>query len=81
MPGSGWASEMPVVTIQIVAGRAAQKKREMIRAVATAVAATLDAPIDTVRIIVHEIPPDLWGAGTETIAERQSRSAHPGATS
>jgi 4-oxalocrotonate tautomerase len=44
----------------------------MIHAVARTIADTLDAPIATVRVIVHEIPPELWGSGSETIAERRA---------
>jgi len=63
---------VPIATIQIVAGREAERKRQMIHAVARTIADTLDAPIATVRVIVHEIPPELWGSGSETIAERRA---------
>jgi 4-oxalocrotonate tautomerase len=66
---------MPVATLHIVAGREPWRKRDMIRAVTQALAESLGAPLDTVRVIVHEIPADLWGAGAETIAERQARAA------
>jgi len=40
MPDSGWEPEVPVATIQIVAGRSAGQKREMIRPVADAIRST-----------------------------------------
>jgi 4-oxalocrotonate tautomerase len=66
---------MPVATLQIVAGRDPERKRQMVHAVAEAIAATLDAPLDTVRVIVQEIPAELWCSGSETIAERRARQA------
>ena len=66
---------MPIATIRIVAGRDAQKKRAMANAVAQAIAGTLDAPIESVRVIVQEIPADQWYVGMETIEERCARRA------
>ena len=63
---------MPIATIQIVEGRDAQRKRRLMAAVAQAIASSLDAPLNTVRVIVHEVPPDLWTVGHQTIAERRA---------
>jgi 4-oxalocrotonate tautomerase len=66
---------MPIATIQILAGRDAERKRRMIHAVSQAIATSLEAPIDTVRVLVHEVPPELWYSGGETIAERRAAQA------
>lgn len=64
---------MPIATIQIVEGRDAQKKRGLMAAVAQAIATSLDAPVDNVRVIVQEVSADLWGVGNQTVAERRAR--------
>jgi len=64
---------MPIATIQIVEGRDTQKKRGLMAAVAQAIATSLDAPIDTVRVIVQEVSADLWSVGNQTVAERRAR--------
>ena len=63
---------MPIATIQIVAGRDAAKKRKLMAAVTEAIASSLDAPIDSVKVIVHEIPADLWSTGGQTVAEKKT---------
>jgi 4-oxalocrotonate tautomerase len=64
---------MPIATIQIIEGRDAQKKRGLMAAVAQAIATSLDAPIDNVRVIVQEVSADLWSVGNQTVAERRAR--------
>ena len=66
---------MPIATIRLVAGRDAQKKKSMALSVAQAIAGALDAPIESVRVIVQEVPADQWFVGTETIGERRARRA------
>jgi 4-oxalocrotonate tautomerase len=70
---------MPIAIIHIAEGRPADKKRALITNVTNAIAASLDAPVASVRVLVQEHPPELWGAGGETLAERQSAAAGPAA--
>lgn len=65
---------MPIAHIRIVAGRDMQKKRAMMAAVAHAIADTLQALLDTVRVILEEVAQDHWCTGGETIAEKRART-------
>lgn len=63
---------MPVVQITLVQGRDEQKIQKCIRAVARAVSEQLEAPIDTVRVMVTEVPPTRFSVG-----ERLKSDASP----
>ena len=44
----------------------------MIPALTTAAVDTVDAPRETVRVVVREVPATHWAAGDVTIAERRA---------
>ena len=54
---------MPLVRIDMVQGRSEARIEEMIAAVSEAIAAALDAPIESVRIVVNEMEPHQYGIG------------------
>ncbi|EME73563.1 4-oxalocrotonate tautomerase [Bacillus sonorensis] len=54
---------MPIVHIQLLEGRPAEKVEEVIQNVTDTVSATLDAPKENVRVLVTEIPKTHWGIG------------------
>lgn len=62
---------MPIVTINMVAGRDRQKVQECLREVAQAVSRTLDAPLTSVRVMVNEVDPELWAVGTTLKSEER----------
>ena len=66
---------MPIAMIHIVEGRDMERKRRLISAVSEAIATSLDAPPASIRVVLHEVPPDLWGVGHQTIAERRAAEA------
>ncbi|MFM0055217.1 2-hydroxymuconate tautomerase family protein [Paraburkholderia phytofirmans] len=61
---------MPIALIKILEGRSPEKKRRLIESVSQAMAQSLDMPIDGVRVLVEEVPPDCWGRGGKTVADR-----------
>ena len=63
---------MPIVRIDLLAGRTPAIKRELIRGVTEAVVAALAAQPSQVRVLLNEVPPEHWGLGGETAAERQA---------
>lgn len=70
---------MPLVHIDLVEGRSPEQVVRMIRSVSEAVAASLDAPIDSVRVVVNEVRPNRFGVGGRLwpeVAERR-RAAQP----
>ena len=70
---------MPIIQVNMVRGRPPEKIEGMIAAVSQAVADSLDAPIETVRVMVNEMDPHGYGIGgrpfTEIKAERAAAAA------
>lgn len=64
---------MPLVEVSVGAGRSRAQLRTLIASVHEAVKAALDVPDQNVRVIIREVPRDLWSAGNETLAERDAR--------
>ncbi|WP_267618716.1 tautomerase family protein [Gordonia bronchialis] len=60
---------MPFVTLNIVEGRDEAAIETCIKEVAKTVSRALDTPIDAVRVIVNEVPPNRWAAGTRLKSE------------
>ncbi|MBU8787590.1 MULTISPECIES: 4-oxalocrotonate tautomerase [Bacillus] len=54
---------MPIVHIQLLEGRPAEKVEEVIQSVTDTISATLGAPKENVRVLVTEIPKSHWGIG------------------
>lgn len=74
---------MPLVTINIMEGRPPEKIETMIGAVSEAIAASLDAPIESVRIVVNEMQPHQYGVGGapwRIVKEQRARAAEATAT-
>jgi 4-oxalocrotonate tautomerase len=65
---------MPIVQISLVAGRDPEKIQNLIREVTATVAETLDAPLESIKVLVTELPPTHWGSAGQTIAERRATS-------
>ncbi|WP_228500178.1 tautomerase family protein [Nocardioides agariphilus] len=67
---------MPIVTISLMRGRDPEKIQDMIRGVSRAIADALDdAPIETVRVMVHEMEDHQYGVGGVAIAEVKAERA------
>lgn len=54
---------MPIVRITLVEGRDDARIEECIREVARLVSRTLDAPLQSVRVMVEELPPSRFAVG------------------
>jgi len=64
---------MPLIQISMRAGRGEPAVRELISAVTQTVSATLQAPPETVRVMVTEVPATHWANGDVTLAEQLAR--------
>ncbi|WP_409304789.1 4-oxalocrotonate tautomerase [Peribacillus sp. SCS-155] len=60
---------MPIINVQILEGRPAEKIAEVIQNITTTVSETLDAPKENIRVIVTEIPKTHWGKAGEPISK------------
>lgn len=54
---------MPIANIMILEGRKPEEKQALIRAVTAAIADSLAAKPESIRVIVQEIPREHWGIG------------------
>ena len=64
---------MPIVTINMIAGRDRAVVQECLREVAK----TLDAPLNSVRVLVNEVDPELWTVGTTLKSEERTDNPTP----
>ena len=60
---------MPVISVQMLAGRSAAQKSAFIHEVAEVAMRTLDVPERAITIIMTDVAPDSWGSGGKTMAE------------
>jgi 4-oxalocrotonate tautomerase len=63
---------VPIVQIQLLPGRSAERKRALIQRVTAAVVESLDVRAEQVRVILTEVPPEHWGVAGETLAQRDA---------
>ncbi|HHY72354.1 MAG TPA: 4-oxalocrotonate tautomerase [Bacillus bacterium] len=64
---------MPLIQINIIEGRSPEMKEELIKEVTKTVSRTLDAPIETVRVLINEMPPEHWGIAGESVKKKRSK--------
>ncbi|GED34828.1 hypothetical protein BCE02nite_59690 [Brevibacillus centrosporus] len=64
---------MPFIQINLLAGRSPEKKEKLIHEVSHTVANVLEAPIESVRVMVNEMQPEHWGIAGESVKKRQSK--------
>ena len=69
---------MPIVHIEILEGRPAQKKRAPIEQVTQAVVNTMDVQPAQVRVLLREVPHDQWAVGGVPMSERTVAPAGDG---
>lgn len=64
---------MPIVEITLVEGRRPDQLRTLISKVTQACAESVDAPVESVRVILREVPATHFAAGDVTIDERRAQ--------
>lgn len=69
---------MPIIQAHILQGRSEEKKEAFIAAVTDAAVAHLDAPRETVRVILNEMLPTNYAISGETIKRRREKAAKEG---
>ena len=65
---------MPLVEITLIEGRTADAKGRLIAKVTDAIVEAIEAPRDSVRIILREIPALHFGAGGKTKEKPEAQS-------
>ena len=54
---------MPLVQINMLTGRTAEQKKALLEAVTAAVHDSIGAPVESIRVWIHEMPYDSYMAG------------------
>lgn len=62
---------MPITMIHLTQGRSEEKKHALMVNVTLAIAESLDIPVESVRVLIQEIPETQWAVGGKTLAERR----------
>ncbi|MDQ0198648.1 4-oxalocrotonate tautomerase [Neobacillus ginsengisoli] len=63
---------MPIINVQMMEGRPKEKVAELIQNITNTVSETLNAPKESIRVIVTEIPKTHWGIAGIPVSERKS---------
>ena len=58
---------MPFAQISILVGRSKEMKTDLIREVTKAIGRALNAPEESVRVVIYEVPKSDWGIGGNTV--------------
>lgn len=64
---------MPLIQISILEGRTPEKIEELIKEVSKTVSTTLDAPMESIRVLINEMPLEHWGIAGESVKKRRSK--------
>ncbi len=60
---------MPIIHVNLMEGRPKEKVAEVIENITTTVAETLDAPVESIRVLVTEIPKTHWGKAGKPMSD------------
>ncbi|MDR8876557.1 2-hydroxymuconate tautomerase [Burkholderia multivorans] len=61
---------MPIAHLYILEGRDDEKKERLIAEVSEAICRSLDAPLESVRVIITEMPKEHFGIGGQSAKKR-----------
>jgi len=65
---------MPFIQIHLLKGRSPEKKERLIREVTDLVSQIVDAPVQTVRVLIQEVEAEHWGIAGESVKKRNEGS-------
>ncbi|WP_420489160.1 2-hydroxymuconate tautomerase [Neobacillus vireti] len=66
--------DMPFIQVNILKGRSPEKKERLIREMTDLVSEVLDAPVQSVRVMINELEPEHWGIAGESVKKRNEVS-------
>ena len=68
---------MPLIQVSLAAGRTEEQKRALLQALTAAAHESSGAPVASIRVWIHEFPPENFIAGGELIADRRAAAEPP----
>jgi len=60
---------MPLIHVNMIEGRPDEKKEELIQELTKTASDVLNAPINSVRVLITELPATHWGVAGQSMAE------------
>lgn len=66
---------MPIIEVTLIEGRPPERLRDLITRLTDAAVEAVDAPRESVRVILREVPATHFAAGDVTVAERSAGSS------
>lgn len=61
---------MPILRLEMHPGRTLEQKRAFVKEATRVSAETLGCPVESVDIVITEIPRDAWGKAGQLVSER-----------
>ena len=68
---------MPLIQVSMAAGRTEEHKRALLEALTAAAHEAIGAPVASIRVWIHEFPPENFIAGGEVLADRLAAADRP----
>jgi len=65
---------MPIIQAFLLEGRSEEKKAAFIAAVTDAAVSSLDAPIESIRVIISEMPASDYGIAGKSLWQKQAEA-------
>lgn len=65
---------MPIIQAFLLEGRSEERKADFIAAVTEAAVTSLDAPRESVRVIITEMPATDFGVGGQSFKQKQAQA-------
>lgn len=69
---------MPIIEVTLLEGRSPEAKEALVSSLTAAAVSAIGAPVESVRVILREVPPAHFAVGGESIAARRAREAESG---
>lgn len=66
---------MPLIQVSMAEGRTDEQKQMMLAAITAAVHESIGAPVQSIRVWIHEFAPSEFMSGGVLMAERPDRSS------
>lgn len=64
---------MPLIQISMASGRTPEQKKALLAAITDATHRSIGAPVESIRVWIHEFDPTEYMAGGELLADRRAR--------
>lgn len=68
-------NDLVILRLTMMEGRTADQKRRVMRALSEAAARELECDLESVRMVIHEVPASNWGVAGISMRERAEASA------